>query len=270
MGYYVEVEAGVSVYVEDSGFGKPVLLVHGWPLNRQMFEYQTSWLPQHGYRCISVDLRGFGRSDRPWHGYSYDRLADDLRVVVEALRLEKFILVGFSMGGAVVIRYMSRYGGHSVEKLVLLAAAAPSATRRPGFPYGMTREELGALIVQAYTNRPQMLEDFGKLFFASRLTDSFREWIQLINLSGSAQGTIACAMSLRDEDLRGDLGRVNAPTAILHGALDRICPYPLAQAMHQGIRGSRLYRFEQSGHGIFYDELERFNHTLLAVLEGGG
>ncbi|TMV50911.1 alpha/beta hydrolase [Paenibacillus mesophilus] len=266
MGFYVEVEKGVKVYVEDVGVGAPVLLIHGWPVHHEMFEYQVSQLPKYGYRCIQVDLRGFGKSDRPWTGYSYNRMADDIRVVIGTLGISHARLIGFSMGGAISIRYMSRHRGYGISQLLLLAAAAPSFTRRPGYPYGMNKEDVNALIAQNDTNRPQMLHDFGELFFASPITPSFRDWFQSLGLAASSHATAATAISLRDEDLRSDLPNVHVPTTILHGKLDKICPFPLAEQMHRGIRGSVLLPFEKSGHGIFYDELELFNHRLVAAL----
>ncbi|OXM84417.1 alpha/beta fold hydrolase [Paenibacillus rigui] len=266
MGYYVEVEAGIRAFVEEVGTGRPVVFLHGWPQNHQLFEYQFNELPKHGFRCIGIDFRGFGKSDRPWHGYSYDRLADDVRVIVEALQLKNAALIGFSMGGAVAIRYMARYGGDRINQLLLLAAAAPSFTQREGFPYGMKKEEVNAIIDAAYKDRPNMANDFGRMFFASQISDSFRSWVNDQAFEASSQGTIKCAESLRDEDLRPDLAKIQVPTTIFHGALDRICPYALAMAMHEGIANSKLIRFERSGHGVFYDELAKFNQELLTSL----
>ncbi len=269
MGYFVEVERGVNIYVEDVGSGRPVLLIHGWPVDHRMYEYQTSQLPKYGFRCIQPDLRGYGKSDRPWTGYGYDRLADDVRMIIDALRLEQVKLVGFSMGGAVGIRYMSRHAGHRVSQLILAAAAAPVFTRRDDFPWGMARQEVDGFLAANDTDRPQMLRDFGKIFFAKPVSASFGDWFQSLGLKASSHGTAGGLISLRDEDLRPDLPRIHVPTWIFHGVEDRICPFPLAQAMHWGIRQSALVRFEHSGHGLFYDELQLFNHRLLTALTQG-
>lgn len=266
--YYVEVEKNVKILVQDLNPNgeKTVVFIHGWPVNHKMYEYQFNILPYYGFRCISLDLRGFGESDRPWDGYSYSRLADDIRVVMETIDVEKLTLVGFSMGGPIVIRYMSRHSGYKVCKLGLLAAAAPSFTKRPGYPYGMTKEAVNSLIQQTYTDRPQMLTDFGNLFFASKVTPSFMNWFQLLGLEASGHGTIKTAESLRDEDVTPDLQNIHVPTGIFHGALDKICPFEFAIILNQKIPGSELYRFENSGHGVFYDELGVFNSTLLQFL----
>lgn len=266
--YYIEVEKGVKILVQDLNPGgeRTVVFIHGWPVNHKMYEYQFDILPAYGFRCIGIDLRGFGGSDDPWEGYSYDRLADDVRMVIETLGLEEVTLVGFSMGGPIAIRYMARHSGYKVSKLALLAAAAPSFTKRKGYPFGMTKEEVNNLIMKTYKNRPQMLTDFGKMFFASKVTPSFMNWFRGLGLEASGHGTIKTAESLRDEDLRPDLQRIQVLTGIFHGVLDRICPFDFAILLNKSILGSELYRFEYSGHGIFYDELERFNNMFLQFL----
>jgi non-heme chloroperoxidase len=174
-----------------------------------------------GYRCMGVDLRGFGKSDRPWEGYSYNRLADDIRIVIETLGLENITLAGFSMGGAIAIRYMTRHAGHKVCKLALFGAAAPVFTRRPDFPYGLTKEEVNKLIEDTYTDRPKMVEDFGDIFFARYITESFKEWFHGLGLEASGHATAMCLISLRDEDLRQDLSKIYVPTGIFHGVQDK-------------------------------------------------
>lgn len=266
--YYVQVEKNVNILVQDLNprGKKTIVFIHGWPVNHKMFEYQFDILPAYGFRCIGIDLRGYGGSDRPWEGYSYSRLADDIRMVIETLNIEDLTLVGFSVGGAIAIRYMARHAGYRVSKLALLAAAAPSFTKHPGYPYGMTKEEVNNLIMKTYKNRPQMLTDFGNIFFASKVTPSFMNWFQGLGLEASGHGTIKIAESLRDEDVTPDLRSIHVPTGIFHGALDRVCPFEFAVLLNKSIPGSELYRFEYSGHGIFYDELERFNFAFLQFL----
>ncbi|WP_338433166.1 alpha/beta hydrolase [Clostridium tyrobutyricum] len=266
--YYIEVEKNIKILVEDlNPNGKDtIFFIHGWPLNHNIFEYQFNVLPKYGYRCISIDLRGFGDSDKPWRGYSYDRLSDDVRIIIETLGLKNIILVGFSMGAAVAIRYMSRYYSYNVSKLILLSAAAPSFVMRPGYPYGMTSDEVDDLIKQTYENRPEMLSNLGSIFFASSVTPSFVNWFQNIGLTAAGYATIKAAESLKNEDLRSDLGKINVPTGIFHGRLDKICPFEFAEQLKIGIKNSNLYPFEFSGHGIFHDELKKFNSTLLEFL----
>lgn len=268
MGYYIAVERSVNIYAKDLGpeNGKTILFIHGWPVNNKMFEYQYNQLPQMGYRCIGVDLRGFGKSNQPWVGYSYNRLADDIRIVIDSLLLEDITLAGHSMGGAIAIRYMARYAGHKVSKLALFGAAAPSFTRRTDYPYGMTKEEVNKLIAATYNDRPKMLDGFGDMFFMPGVSESLKDWFHDLGLEASGHATALCAISLRDEDLRQDLSRIYVPTGIFHGIHDRVCPFVLAKIMHAGIRGSELIPFEKSGHDLFYSEQEKFNRELIRFM----
>ncbi|CAM2868379.1 alpha/beta hydrolase [Paenibacillus sediminis] len=268
MGCYIRVEQNVNVYVEDldPGNGKPIVFIHGWPVNHKIFEYQFNRLPIMGYRCIGIDLRGFGKSDRPWTGYSYNRLADDIRVIIDTLGLQNITLLGHSMGGAISIRYMARHAGYQVSKLALVGAAAPVYTRRPDFPYGRTKEEANKLIEGTYNDRPKMLEDLGDLYFERYITGSFKKWFQGLGMEASGHSSAMAMMSLRDEDLRPDLPKIHVPTAIFHGVQDKRCPFVLAELMHAGITGSELIPFQYSGHGIFYCEKDKFNRELVRFI----
>lgn len=266
--YYVNVEHGIKIAVYDLNprGRKTIFFIHGWPVNHNMFEYQFNVLPKLGFRCISIDLRGYGNSDAPWDGYSYDRMADDIYEVIRTINVPNMTLVGFSVGGAIAIRYMTRHRGFKISKLVLLSAAAPSFIKRDDYPYGMTLEAVNALITQTYRNRPQMLEEFGRMFFASRVSESFSRWFNSLGYSATGYGTIKVAESLRDSDLRDDLPRIHVPTGIFHGVLDKVCPYEFAVLMNKGIINSELHRFDLSGHAIFYDELEKFNKEFADFL----
>lgn len=267
---YVKAKDGtrIAVYDYNPGGKKTVFLVHGWPLSHKMYEYQIELLTQCGCRVVAVDLRGFGAADTPASGYSYNTMASDLHCVVQALNLSRFTLVGFSMGGAIALRYMGRYKGQGVKRLILLAAAAPSWVRRPGFPYGLSREAVDNLIQLARTDRPQLAYQFSHTqLFASPQSEAAKDWFEDIALSASGLGTVQAAISLRDEDVCADLKAVHVPAVIIHGAKDSVVSSDLALAQHQGIPGSRLYTLENSGHGITYDELERFNALFLCALE---
>lgn len=266
MAYYINTNNNVNLFVEDIGNGKPVLFIHGWPVNHKMYEYQLEVLPEYGIRCIALDLRGFGKSDRPFSSYSYNEMADDIRGVIDKLKLTNLTLVAFSIGGAIATRYMSRHAGHNISQLILAGAAAPSFVQRNDFPYGIPVSVVNSIINHAYQDRPKMLAEFGKMFFASEISREFNDWFLTLGFEASGQGTIKAAESLRDEDLRNDLAAIRIPTTILHGRKDQICPYELAQIMHQNIPHSKLIPFENSGHGLFYDEKDKFNQELLKVL----
>jgi non-heme chloroperoxidase len=268
LGYYIRVEPNVKIYVEDVNPGgtKTILFIHGWPANHKLFEYQFDVLPAMGYRCIGIDQRGFGKSDKPWDGYTYDRMADDIRCVVEAMKLHNFTLVGHSVGGAISTRYMGRHNGYGVSKLVLMAAAAPSFTVRPNFPYGLPKEEVNKLIQATYNDRPIMLQDFTKIFFHQPISKPFSDWFFHLGLEAAGNSTAKVLAALRDESLFSDLGKIHVPTLILHGMHDQVCLPPLALAMKEGIMNSMLVWFENSGHGVFWEEREKINRELVQFI----
>lgn len=265
MNYWVEVEKNVSLYVEDlNPEGKEtILFIHGWPLNHDAFEYQYNELPNRNVRCIGVDTRGFGKSSRPISGYDYDSLADDIHAVIESLNLNHIILAGHSMGGAIAIRYMSRYNQAHVKQLVLIGAAAPSLIRRKGFNFGTAKSSIDDLIEQASTNRPQMLSNFSNMCFFQFVTDALTNWFSFLGLQAAGYATILCAITFRDEVLFQDLPKITVPTLIIHGVHDRVANYSLAMILKQGIKNSTILPFEQSGHMPFYEEKQRFNKAIL-------
>ncbi len=270
MSYYVRVESDVKVYVEDLNpeGSKTILFLHGWPGSYKLFEYQFDQLPKMGYRCIGLDTRGFGNSDKPWRGYDYDRLADDVRCVIEALKLHDITLAGHSTGGAIAIRYAARHNSYGVSKLALFAAAAPSLIQRPYFPHGLPKEAVEKIIQDTHNDRPKMLREFGDMFFFQHISQPLSDWFFHLGLEASGWATAAVANTwLGEERLFSDLAKINIPTLILHGIHDKVCLFPLAEAQRQGIRNSRLVPFEYSGHGLFYDERDRFNKELIQFIE---
>lgn len=265
MGFFIRVEPDVKIFVEDlnpSG-DKTILFVHGWPGNHRLFEYQFDQLPKKGFRCIGIDYRGFGQSDKPWHGYDYDQLSDDLRCVVDTMKLSRFTLLGHSTGGGIVVRYMARHNGYGVSKLVLAAAAAPSLIRRPYFPYGLPKQDVVNIIQNTYSDRPQMLRDFGKMIFYKPVTPAFSDWIFQLGLQASGWATAFVARTwLGEEALFDDLLQIRVPTLIMQGVHDRVVMPPLSVAQHDSIPNSMLVSFEESGHFLFYDEREKFSREL--------
>lgn len=269
---FVKVDDNTSVYVEDTGSGKPVLFVHGWPLSSKMFEYQFMKLQKNGYRCIGVDLRGFGKSDKPWGEYNYDVFAADIKKVLTSLNLKKVTLVGFSMGGAIVMRHVAKYRAQDIDKVVFMGAAAPCWTKRADFPHNLEKSAVDALIAQAYNDRPKLLSDFGKIFFSKEegtVSKEIAKWLHSINLEASPYATLKCIEELRDADLRKDMQTINElkiPVAIFHGTQDKICSFDLAKIMNDGIAGSKLVRFEKSGHGLNIEEMEKTNEELMKFI----
>lgn len=261
---YVEVEPNVKLHVTDLGDGQPIILIHGWPLNDAMYEYQYQYFVQKGFRVIGISLRGFGKSDRPYGNYDFDVFSDDIKVVLEKLKINNAVLGGFSMGGAVVIHYMAKYNGAHVSKLALFGAAAPSWKQREGFPYGATDEAAAGLIETTRTNRQQLIEDFGKGFGASEnsISPAMAQWLASINADASPFATTQAIIALRDLDLRPALAKIKVPVAIFHGTKDKLCDFVFAEQLHKGIKNSYIVKFEKSGHALFIEEMEKFNTEL--------
>lgn len=255
MGYFVTVDTGVDLYVEDMNpeGKKTILFLHGWPLNHEQFEYQFHVLPSMGYRCIGVDWRGFGKSDKPMSGYTFDRLADDLRAIVDTLQLKQFTLLGHSTGGAIAIRYMSRHNGFEVSKLVLVDAAAPT---------GFKIETADRFLKQVFNDRPQMMQDVTDGFFFRYITKPFSDWFLHMGLQAASWSTAAIIITLRDETLYSDLPFIQVPTLIIHGVHDQVIPFEQAEELNEKIRNSQLVPFLYSGHGAFWEERDKFNELL--------
>jgi len=269
--YYIPVSDGTHIAVEDLPAKTEnqkgiIVMVHGWPISHKMFEYQQEALVSMGYRVITYDLRGFGKSQVTSTGYDYNRLAEDLYDILETLQVENIILLGFSMGGAIVCRYMRNFANKHVKKLILAGATLPSFTKTIHNPYGKTKEEVDQLIEETRRDRPHMIETFGSNVFALAHSPAFLQWFNNICEEGSGVGTIQTAISLKNEDCYDDLFHINVPTAIFHGTLDKICSYQFTKIMKENIKNATIYPFSYSGHGLFYDEKELFLQYLLSFI----
>jgi len=262
---YLEVESNVRLHLTDAGEGKPIVLIHGWPLSDEMYEYQYNELINKNFRVIGITLRGFGKSDKPYRDYNYDVHASDIKKVLDKLKIEDAVLVGFSMGGAIAIRFVSTYNGAHVSKLALISAAAPIWTQRKDFPYNLPISAVDDLIELNYKDRPKLLSNFAKIFSATEtsLNEGIGSWLNGICLSASSYATAQCLIALRDTDLRSDLVKIKIPTVIMHGKKDKICSFDLAEQMKAGITNSHIIPFENSGHSLFLEETQKFNAELI-------
>lgn len=269
MGYYIKVESNVKIYVEDLNptGRKTILFIHGWPGSHKLFEYQFNQLPKLGYRCIGIDTRGFGDSDKPFHGYDFSTLSDDVKCIIDTLKLQDITLAGHSNGGAIAIKYMARHNGKGVSKLALFAAVSPSLIKRPNFPYGLNKETVLELIQGTYTDRPKMLKNFGDTFFYRDITDAFSEWFFQLGLQAAGWSTAAIANTWINEVLFSDLAKIYVPTLIIHGIHDKVVPYELGMITNQLINNSVLIPFKFSGHASFYDERDHFNEELAKFID---
>ncbi|MFC4989874.1 alpha/beta fold hydrolase [Saliphagus infecundisoli] len=260
---YVTADDGTELYVSDLGSGDPIVFLHGWPLSHRMFEYQYHDLLEEGFRCIGIDLRGYGNSDKPAGEYSYDRFADDVKAVLDALELEDVTLAGFSMGGGIATHYMSRHDEAGVGKLALLAAASPCLTEKPDFPEGLDESDVNPLIEGARTDRAAMNAQFDGMLFHTDQSDEMMDWTWSLGMEASGVATVASAETWRDADLRPDMADITVPTLVCHGVHDEITPIEITgEVLEEGIENAELVRFENSGHGLTADETEKLNEEL--------
>jgi len=262
---YIEVEPNVRLHVTDAGEGRPIVLIPGWPLSDEMYEYQYNDLINNNFRVIGITLRGFGKSDKPYGKYDYDVHASDIRKILNQLKIQNAVLGGFSMGGAIAIRVAAAYEGAYISKLALFGAAAPIWTKRDDFPYNLPKSAVDELIKLNHEDRPKLLANFGKIFSATEtaLNEGIGNWLYGINISASSFATAQCLIALRDTDLRNDLAKIKIPTLIMHGKKDKICSFDLAEQMNAGIANSHIIVFEKSGHSLFLEETQKFNTELI-------
>jgi pimeloyl-ACP methyl ester carboxylesterase len=262
---YIEVEPNVRLHITDAGEGRPIILIHGWPLSDEMYEYQYNDLINAGFRAIGITLRGFGKSDKPYGTYNYDVHASDIKKVLNKLDIKNAVLGGFSMGGSIAVRYAARDNGTHISKLALFGAAAPIWTQRDDFKFNLPKSAVDDLIALNYKDRPKLLSNFAKIFSADEtsLNEGIGAWLTGINLSASSYATAQCLIALRDTDLRADLAEITIPTLIMHGKKDKICSFDLAEQMKAGISNSHIVAFENSGHSMFLEETHKFNEELI-------
>jgi len=262
---YIEVEPNVRLHITDAGEGRPIILIHGWPLSDEMYEYQYNDLINSGFRAIGITLRGFGKSDKPYGEYNYDVHVSDIKKILDKLDIKNGVLGGFSMGGAIAIRYASRDNGTHISKLALFGAAAPIWTQRDDFKFNLPKSAVDDLIALNYKDRPMLLSNFAKIFSATEtsLNEGIGVWLTGINLSASSYATAQCLIALRDTDLRADLAKITIPTLIMHGKKDKICSFDLAEQMKAILLNSHLVVFENSGHSLFLEETQKFNNELI-------
>lgn len=265
---FVKTEDGVAVAVYDMNKRghKTIVMIHGWPLNHKQFEYQIPMLLEHDYRIVRMDLRGFGYSEEAATGYSYTSLAEDVYSAIRELDLYDFILLGFSMGGAVATRYMTRTNGYGVSHLILLDAAVPSFSQTQNNEYGWTHKELNDIWEKMAYDRPAVNEYFGSIFFHNTPSKAAADWFQQLSNLTSGTGQIGGWNSLHHEDLFYELRHIYRPTTIIHGEEDEICKFKAAEIVHHEIKDSVLVPIPSSGHGAFFEQVDAVNKAIAELL----
>ncbi len=259
----------VKLFYEDLGKGKPVVFIHGWPLNHEMWEYQLAELPKHNLRCIAYDRRGFGKSDRPWGNYDYDTLADDLKAVLDQLDLRQVTLVGFSMGGGEIARYIGKYGTERLEKVVLISAVTPFMLKTDDNTEGVPKENFDQMVDKLSNDRPAFLADFGKKFYGVTMlshpvSQQLLDWNQMLCLMSSSKATTDCVRSFSETDFRKDVPQITVPTLIIHGEADNTVPIAVSGNKTAALLPHALYKvYEDAPHGLFITEKDRLNADLM-------
>ncbi len=264
----------ISIAYSDYGKGQPVIFIHGWPSSREMWEYQLADTVNAGYRVIKYDRRGFGKSSKPWSGYDYDSLAGDLNELINQLKLEKIILVGFSMGGGEVVRYIGNYGEHKIAGIALLSSVVPYMLKTADNPEGLDQKIFDDMAEKIKNDRIGFLDDFGKMFFGIGLLNKpvsapLLNYYLELTTKGTQQATLECAKSFSATDFRNDVAKITVPTLIVHGDDDKIVPYE-ASSKRTAVMlpHAELIIYEGAPHGLFYTHREMLNRDLLNFFAG--
>ena len=266
---------GTELYYKDWGSGRPVVLIHGWPLSADSWDDQAKVLAENGFRAIAYDRRGFGRSDQPWSGYDYDSFADDLADVLSATgATDDVALVGFSMGGGEVARYMSRHGGRGVTRAALVGSIVPYMLKTEDNPHGVDASVFESMTKGMDENRAHFFSGFFKDFFgvgmlSSPVHEETLAWAWRLAMQSGKQPTMAAAKAFATTDFRPDLPAFTVPTLIIHGTGDKTVPIDTsARRAAEGIAQSQLVEYAGAPHGLFATEGERLTRDLLTFLQG--
>jgi len=262
-----------SLHLKDWGEGSPVVLIHGWPLSADSWDDLAVSLVEAGHRVIAYDRRGFGRSSQPWNGYDYDTLADDLWEVMEQLKLEDATLVGFSMGGGEVARYMSRHHGKNVARAALISSVLPFRLKTPDNPTGAEASAFDKTAKALMDDRAKFFTGFFRDFFShgspdSRVSDETLRWAHCIAMQAGLRPTVACMRAFSSTDFRPDLAAFKVPTLLIHGTDDKTVPIAASSRLAAaGIAGAQLIEYEGAPHGLFVSHKQRLAKDLLAFLK---
>ncbi len=264
--------AAIELHYEDAGTGPPVVLIHGWPLSGRSWEKQAAALLDAGYRVITYDRRGFGQSSQPSTGYDYDTFAADLEQLLIRLSLGDVTLVGFSMGGGEVARYLGKVGGKRVRAAVFIAAIPPCLGRAADNPDGVDPSVFAGIQAALAADRPAFLQQFLGNFYnldtllGTRMSEEAVRASWMVAVGASARASIECVAAW-GTDFRKDLARITVPTLVVHGDDDRIVPLALSgQRTHEQVKGSRLAVVAGAPHGLTWTHAEEVNRELLAFL----
>ena len=263
----------VRLYVKDWGAGRPVVMMHGWPLSADSFDDLAMAVADAGLRAIAYDRRGFGRSDQPWGGYDYDTLADDLgSIIKEYVGAQDATILGFSMGGGEVARYMSRHGGHGVKQAILVASVVPYMLKTADNPNGVDQAVFDGAAKAIKEDRARFWPGFFKEFYgvgtlSQPVSDEVLEWSRNVSMQAGLNATLGCAKAFSSTDFRPDLASFRVPTLIIHGTADKTVPIDTsARQAAAGISGSKLIEYDGAPHGLLASHKDRVVADVLQFL----
>lgn len=270
---YITTRNNVSLYAKIWGKGRPVVLIHGWPLSADSWDDVAMTLVEAGYQTIAYDRRGFGRSDQPWDGYDYDSLTEDLADVMEFCQAKDATLVGFSMGGGEVARYLTNHAGLNVRSIALISSIVPYMLQTEDNPDGVPAETFVEMYNALRNDRAAFFASFFKDFFgvgiASKpVSNELLEWARSTGMQASLKATVDCANAFANTDFRPDLKSIKVPTLIVHGTADVTVPIDATgRAAADAIPNSKLLEYEGAPHGLFATYRERLIEDLLEFLK---
>lgn len=285
---YVTTNDYSKLYFKDWGSPShthsPVILIHGWPLSADSWDDQAMALAEAGHQVIAYDRRGFGRSSQPWIGYDYDTLADDLAAVLDQTGVQNAVLVGFSMGGGEVARYMTRHSGASIAKTILVSSVLPYRLKTANNPLGTEQSAFDATALALKTDRAQFFTGFFNKFFgvggadeqvggepvggepvsSEPVSSELLEWARGIAMQASLKATVECVNAFATTDFRADLAAFTVPTLIIHGTEDQTVPIAAsARLAARGIVDASLIEYDGAPHGLFATHKDRLTKDLL-------
>jgi len=267
-----ENSSDIQLYYEDHGSGDPVVLIHGYPLSSASWEKQIPVLLQAGQRVITYDRRGFGKSSQPTTGYNYDTFAEDLHKLVTHLKLRNFAVVGFSMGGGEVARYIGKHGSKGVSKAVIIGGIPPYLLKTADNPDGVDASVFEGIQKAVAADRYGFFTEFFKNFFntdvflGKRISEQAVQASWNVAASASATASLACVPTWH-EDFRNDVARIDVPTLVIHGDADRIVPSKASgEKTAKLVKGARLVTIKDGPHAVNWTHADEVNVELVKFL----
>ncbi|HVR91739.1 MAG TPA: alpha/beta hydrolase [Novosphingobium sp.] len=273
--HMIETRDGTHLYAKSWGEGRPVILIHGWPLSADSWDPVALALSENGFRAIAYDRRGFGRSEQPYKGYDYDTFADDLSDVMKAQdATQDAALIGFSMGGGEIARYLSRHGSSGIDRVALVSSVVPYMLQTPDNPHGVPQATFDQMTEGMRKDRAAFFTGFFKDFYgvgmlSSPVSDELLHLSWITAMQSGLHPTLAAAKAFATTDFRPDLASFTMPTLLIHGTADKTVPIDAtARAVAKAVPHAQLIEYDGEPHGVFATQTDRLTRDFLAFLTG--